>query len=188
MLSPAQLTAIEQQIQQYNEVISATAKAAGFPVVDAYAVFEDIIKNPITIEGVTIGTHYNQGAFSLDGVHPSDTGHAVFADAFIRAANQGYGLSIPLLSSAQIVQIFNADPFIDFGGKGVVKGRPFSGLLDTLGPFLGLSGGKGGPSSKVTAAEFMHQYYLATGQNPDRSFTSQDVISAVENTVGLHTH
>ena len=139
----------------------------------------------ITIEGITLTTHYNGGAFSLDGVHPSDTGHAIFANAFIAAANKAYGLSIPAISSSQIVQIFNADPFIDFGGNGVVAGRPFTGLLETLGPFLGISGGKSGPTSKPTAAGFMQQYYLAKGENPNRPFTRQDVINAVKDALGV---
>jgi GDSL-like Lipase/Acylhydrolase len=187
VLSPAQLTAIEQQVQVYNKVIADTANAAGFPVVDAYSVFESIIANPITIEGITINTHYNGGAFSLDGIHPSDTGYAIFANAFINAANKGYGLSIPLVSKTQFVQIFNADPYIDFGGNGVVAGRPYTGLLESLGPSLGLSGGQGGPTNTVTAAEFMRQYSLLKGQIPNPAFTSQDVIAAVEDMFG-HAH
>jgi lysophospholipase L1-like esterase len=184
VLTSSQLTTIQQQIKQYNQVIGETATAAGFPVVNAYAVLENFIENPITIEGITITTHYNGGAFSLDGVHPSDTGHAIFANAFIAAANKAYGLSIPAISSSQIVSIFNADPFIDFGGNGVVAGRPYTGLLETLGPFLGLSGGKSGPA-KPTAAGFMRQYYLAKGQNPNQAFSKQDVINAVKDMLGL---
>jgi phospholipase/lecithinase/hemolysin len=185
VLTPTQLTTIQKQIQEYNEVIQETANAAGFPVVDAYSILDGLITNPITIEGITIGTHYNGGAFSLDGVHPSDTGYAIFADAFISTANTAYGLSIPVISGSQLVGIFNADPFIDFGGNGIVAGRPFTGLLDTLGPFLGLSGGKSGPAAKPTAAGFMRQYYLAKGQNPNQAFTAQDVIAAVKDVVGV---
>jgi phospholipase/lecithinase/hemolysin len=185
VLTPAQLTAIQQQVQQYNEVIEETATAAGFPVVNAYAVFDDLIENPVTIEGITITTHYNGGAFSLDGVHPSDTGHAIFADVFIAAANKAYGLGIAPISDGELVQIFNADPFIDFGGNGIVPGRPFTGLLETLGPFLGLSGSKSGPTPAPTAAEFMRRYYSAKGQNPTQPFSNQDVINAVKDMLGL---
>jgi phospholipase/lecithinase/hemolysin len=188
VLTSAQITAIQQQIQQYNQVIGETAGAAGFPVVNAYAVLNNFIANPITIEGITITTHYNGGAFSLDGVHPSDTGHAIFANAFIAAANKAYGLSIPAISNSELVSIFNADPFIDFGGNGVVAGRPGTGLLETLGPFLGLSGGKAGPRAKATAAGFMRQYYLAKGQNPSQAFTKQDVINAVKEMLGLRNY
>jgi len=185
VLTPAQLTAIQQQVQQYNQVIEETAAAAGFPVVNAYAVFDELIENPITIEGITITTHYNGGAFSLDGVHPSDTGHAIFANVFIAAANTAYGLSIAPISNGELVQIFNADPFIDFGSNGVVAGRPFTGLLETLGPFLGLSGAKLGPRPTPSAGEFMRRYYAAKGLDPGRPFTSQDVINAVKDMLGL---
>lgn len=185
VLTAAQLTTIGDQIQQYNQVIADSAAAAGFPVVDAYAVFGNLISHPITIGGITITTRYNGGAFSLDGVHPSDTGYAVFANAFIRAADQAYGLGIPPLSNAQIVQIFKQDPFIDFAGNGVVAGRPFTGLLDTLGPFLGLSGGKAAAEARPTAAEFMRRYRVAKGLDPTRGFTRDEVIAAVKDVAGV---
>lgn len=188
VLTPPEIASIEQQIQTYNQVISDTAASAGFPVVDAYAILNDFITNPITIEGITIGTHYNQGAFSLDGVHPSDSGHAIFAEAFIATANKSYNLNIPQISKSALVGIFNADPFIDFGGTGVVPGRPFTGLLETLGPFLGLSGGPGhqtDPAVKTDPNVFMREYYRLKGQDPATPWTKQDVIDAVSDMLGL---
>jgi len=185
VLSPAQLTAIQQQIQQYNQVIQQTVAGAGFPVVDAYDLLDNLVENPITIGGITITNHYNGGAFSLDGVHPSDTGHAIFANAFIAAADKAYDQSFPQISPSGLVTILDADPFIDFGGNGIVAGRPFTGLLETLGPLLGLSGSKLEPSARPTAAEFMRQYDLATGRNPNQAYTKQDVINAVKEMLGL---
>jgi len=192
VLTPAQLTSIEQQIQTYNQVITHTASAAGFPVVDAYSILNNLILHPITIEGITITTHYNGGAFSLDGVHPSDTGHAIFANTFIAAANKSYGLNIPRITASQLVGIFNADPFIDFSGAGVVPGRPNTGLLESLGPLLGLPGGprrgaefRVNPAAPVDASVFMREYYRLKEQNPNRPWTSQDVVAAVADLFGL---
>lgn len=197
VLDPAGILRVRTLVQIYNGVIQKTANAAGFPVVDAYSILNGFIANPVTIEGITIGTHYNQGAFSLDGLHPSNFGYAVFANAFIAVANEKYGLGIPPISTAGLVDIFNNDPFIDFGGRGRVAGRPFTGLLDTLGPFLGLSGGRGhnanadaqpDPRSPVTAAAFMQRYFTAKGMNPSTPWTNQDVIHAVQEMFGLPAH
>ena len=194
VLDPAGVLRISNYVQTYNQVIEQTAAAAGFPVVDAYSILNAFISHPITIEGITINTHYNGGAFSLDGVHPSDFGHALFANAFIKAANQAYGLNIPVISHGGLLTIFNSDPFIDFGGRGRVPGRPFTGLLETLGPFLGLSGGPGPKgtarvqeiaSAPVNASTFMRRVYAARGMDPGTSWTNQDVINAINEMLGI---
>jgi hypothetical protein len=184
VLDASQLAAIRTQVQAYNAVIAAAGAAAGYPVVDAFSEFDNLAAHPITIDGVAITTHYNGGAFSLDGVHPSDTGYAVFANAFIRAANGAYGLGIPAISPAALAAIAAADPFVDFGGHGVVRGRPFTGLLESLAPFLGLSGGEGAPTATIGAAEFMRRYHAARGEDPSLPFTRADVVAAVRVLVG----
>ncbi len=184
ILTPTELTALQTQIQTYNQVIRTTAAAAGFPVVDASAIIDDLVSNPITIEGVTITTSFNGGGFSLDGVHPSDTGHAVFANAFIKAANAGYNLNIPVIPLSGLVTIFNNDPFVDFKGTGVVPGRPFTGLLETLAPFFGLSG-SGILAKPVSADAFMREYRQAKGVNQNTPWTKSDVIAAVTDMFGI---
>ena len=194
VLNAAELSALETQIQSYNAVIIQTAAANNFPVVDAYSILNSLITNPITIEGITIGTHFNQGGFSLDGVHPSDTGYALFANYFIQAANAAYGMNIPQISMSRLTTIFNADPFQDFGGAGVVAGRPYTGLLESLGPVLGLSGGPGYGGAKVSVMsparpadknEFMRVYNTVKGQSPTKTFTDDDVIRAVADLFGV---
>jgi hypothetical protein len=170
-------------------------------VVDAYSIVDSYQTNPVTIQGITISTHFNGGAFSLDGLHPSDTGYALFANAFIKASNAAYGSTIPVLSSAMEVAIFDADPFVDFNQNGVVPGRPNTGLLETLGPKLGLSGDTNDqppsaaksnakvastvkPTDKITAQEFMSAYFTATGRNPNTHWEKADVVNAVKEMLG----
>ena len=85
-------------------MIQETATAAGFPVLNAYELLDGIATTPLTIEGIPVGTGYNQGAFSLDGIHPSDTGYAFFAQAFITTANKAYALNIPLIPQTTLVR------------------------------------------------------------------------------------
>lgn len=196
VLSAGQITAIQQQIQEYNAVIKSTAANYGFPMVDAYSLLDAFAANPVTVEGITLSNHYNGGYFSLDGVHPSNFGHAVFANVFIAAANAAYGMNIPPIPGAALLSIFNNDPFVDFGGNGVVHGRPFTGLLETLGPFLGISGGPRHPTAtaatapahKLDAAEFMRQYRAAKGLNTSAPWTNADVARAVSDMLSLRVH
>ncbi len=190
VLSASQISRIQNQIQQYNQVISAAAAANGFPVVDAFSITDSYVTKPITIEGVTITNHYNGGAFSLDGIHPSDTGYAIFANAFIRTTNTAYSLTIPELTLNQEIAVFNADPFVDFNGNGIVPGRPMSGLLETLGPKLGVSGDThehGTPvnegsvnTGKVDIYDFMRTYFVAKGLNPNSAWQQEDAVNAVK--------
>ena len=179
ILTPQQLTHIQNRIHLFNAVIQKIADAEGFPVVDVQAIFDSLTANPVTLEGITIGQHFNQGEFSLDGVHPSDTGYAILANAFIKAADQAYALNIPPITSEGVVKIFNHDPFVDFNGNGVVPGRPDTGMLETLGPILGLSGDTTDPSAKVSAADFMRAYYSAKGLDPNTPWQNADVSAAV---------
>lgn len=191
ILSPSQITYIQQQVTAYNVVIAQAASAQGFPLVDARSILDGIQSSPITIEGVTINLGYNGGAFSLDGVHPSDTGYVMFANAFIKALNKTYNAGIPSISYLKEVSVFNADPFVDFNGNGVVPGRPGTGLLESLAPTLGLSGDKNEhgakgnleasrPTGHVDPAVFMRAYYEATGRNPETAWEPSDVARAIQ--------
>ncbi len=184
VFTPTGLATLQTQIQTYNQVIKTAAASAGFPVVDAYAIIDDFASNPITIEGVTLTNTFNGGAFSLDGVHPSDTGHALFANEFIKAANTAYNLNIPLISHGGLVSILNNDPFVDFSGTGVVPGRPFTGLLETLAPFFGLSG-SGSRAKPVSPDAFMREFRQAKGIDQNTPWTNADVIAAVSEMFGI---
>ena len=186
VLSATQISRIQNQIEQYNQIISTVAAANGFPVVDTFSIVDSFVTNPITIEGVTITNHYNGGAFSLDGIHPSDTGYSIFANAFLKTANSHYGSAIPPISLTAQIAIFNADPFVDFNGNGVVPGRPNTGLLETLGPSLGISGDTHEHGAGVAAAAksadpfaFMRAYYAYKGMNPNTGWQKADVERAV---------
>lgn len=188
VLSPAQITHIKNQVNLYNSAIAAIAAAAGFPVADVHAFQQNIVTNPITLEGYTITTNYNGGAFSLDGIHPSDIGYAFFADLFIKAYNKAYSQSVPTLSNAELTTILNNDPFIDWNGGGVVRGRPDTGLLESEGPVLGISGDAGNLPPAGNAAAFMQIYYAAKGMDPQTAWTNTDVINAVADMLHVRQH
>jgi len=140
VLDAGELDILNERVAAFNEIIAEQADRVGLPVVDANSLYASIVAQPPTIGGVTLTAAFLGGLFSLDGVHPSDTGHAIIANAFIEGLNAAYDLGIPLYSANQLAAIAAADPFVDHDGDGVVKGRFGFGLLETLGPLLGLSG------------------------------------------------
>src|SRR5215831_12726476 len=129
VLDPAEFATIQSRVATFNQIIKTTAANYGFAVADIGAIFQQLQQNPPVFHNVALTRRFNGGLLSLDGVHPSDIGHAIAANVFIQAANDKFGMHIPQLTQNQLTQIANADPFIDWGVDLVVPGRPFAGLL-----------------------------------------------------------
>jgi hypothetical protein len=92
----------------YNKAIATAATQTGAALADVNTVFvqgESASGEFLPITGKCCSLLYNGGFFSLDGLHPSDTGYAVIANVFIAAADQAYGAGIPPLSASQIAAI-----------------------------------------------------------------------------------
>jgi phospholipase/lecithinase/hemolysin len=190
VLDPTEIQTIHNAVVTFNGIIAAEAAEINVPVVDVYDLFNEYTTNPPVIGGVTLTPRFLGGVFSLDGVHPSDIGHALLANAFIGTIDEFYGLSVPTITTSALTAILDADPFIDFKGTLQVRGRPLNGLLETLGPHLGISGdfgnlpgaSRGAPSPGIDAAAgrlFMRQYFQAIGKDPNTPWTSADAVAAM---------
>ena len=191
VLDPTEIATIRDRLQTFNQIITSDATQAGMAVVDIYGTFISYLTNPPVFFGVPLTPHFNGGLLSLDGVHPSNTGHALAANGFIQAANQAFGTSIPPLTQDALNNIAAADPFIDWDGDLVVRGRPLAGLLETLGPFLGVSGdytdhpgaARVAPSARIDkrlGQQFMQQYWATKGLPPSTPWTKADAIAAMQ--------
>ena len=140
VLDPGEITAIRNRIAAFNQIIRATAVTEGLALADINAMFAALAAARPTVFGVQLTSRYLGGLFSLDGVHPSNLGHALIAGAYIAAINAKYGPVVSPFTSAEVTSLFMADPFIDKDRDGRVSGRPGAGLIETLGPLLGISG------------------------------------------------
>jgi hypothetical protein len=76
-------------------VISQQATAVGATLVDVNALFTKVANSGITINGYTGTTGFLGGVFSLDGIHPTNTGYAVVANTFIDTMNTTIATKIP---------------------------------------------------------------------------------------------
>jgi lysophospholipase L1-like esterase len=93
----------------YNTAIAAAAKQTGAALVDVNTAFTALGANPgTTVPGKCCTLQFGGGFFSLDGLHPSNTGYAVIANLFINQMNASYGTTIPLVN---VAQVYATDPF-----------------------------------------------------------------------------
>ena len=90
-------------------MISEQAAAHNAVLVDIRSLVDDLHANGITVGGVHLTTDYLGGLFSLDGIHPNNTGHALFANKFIETMNSQMGTGIPLVS---VEKVAKDDPLI----------------------------------------------------------------------------
>lgn len=130
--TPAELQTINDAITGYNNTIRSLAADPAHP----FAVAETPIQMPEITNGTlrVNGWRINNRIFvnnlgkprasimSTDGVHMSDIGNALCAQAYIRAINSYYGTNIPELTEAQLTAILNGDPFVDNDGDGRIEG------------------------------------------------------------------
>jgi len=107
ILDPGELNTANTAVDAYNAVISDLASSNGFALADMNARMNQIRANDFTggtnINGVVFTTTYVLGGlFSLDGVHPSNQGQAVMGNEFIKAINDKFGASIPLIDVSTV--------------------------------------------------------------------------------------
>jgi lysophospholipase L1-like esterase len=97
----------------YNKAIKAAARSTHAPLVDIKTLFDTIALdggipiNPPTCCSLAFGG----GILSWDGLHPSNTGYALVANAFIQTIDTAYHLNIPVFTPAQLLAISLSDPY-----------------------------------------------------------------------------
>ena len=98
VLDLGEINEIRNSTNAFNAKIRAAAQAKGLAVVEADALFNEIIRTG-RIDGVAVTTAFvSGGLFSLDGVHLTPKGYAIVANQFIKAINAKYGSQVPLIN------------------------------------------------------------------------------------------
>lgn len=100
VLDQQEASFIQGKVTVYNNIIKEEAGNRNIPVADMYA-FLNTLKNGGVFDGIAVNSAFiSGGAFSLDGIHPTDRGYAIVANEFIRTINEAYGASVPLVDVA----------------------------------------------------------------------------------------
>ncbi len=121
VLSAAEAVTVQAMVKSYNTVIAASAQSAGATLVDINSLFATTVANGITVNGIKGTSSFLGGVFSLDGIHPTNTGYAVVANAVIDTLNAAFKKSIP---DVNLVPIAAADPLFP----------PYPGHMSEPGP------------------------------------------------------
>ena len=98
----AKVAAIDAMTDAYNAAL--TAAMAPYPnlhVVD-FKGYVDAIKNGTTVDGERLTAEAWGGLVSLDGLHLTDTGYALYAQTFIDRINEVLGSHIPAVDVAAV--------------------------------------------------------------------------------------
>jgi hypothetical protein len=100
VIDKAERAKITETINAYNAVIKEIATAKKLAIVDV----DDFMMQfytPKMVNGAAISTAFITGnLFSLDGIHLTPLGNAITANAFIKAINQQYKASLPIVNIA----------------------------------------------------------------------------------------
>lgn len=102
VLDGGEVAAIRAAVEAFNAIIAAQAEAKGAALVDVHGVLEAARARGLVVGGQRLSTGFLGGLFSLDGIHPTNTGYAVIANGFIRALNTHFAAGIPPLSLRQV--------------------------------------------------------------------------------------
>jgi lysophospholipase L1-like esterase len=123
------LATIRADVTAYNATIAAEAKATGATLVDIWSLVNSLAANGVEVGGQRLTTNFGGGLFSLDGVHPTNTGYAIIANEFIKTMNQTIQAGIPPIS---VEQVSKTDPLLPSNSHGNQTGHVSVGMADGL--------------------------------------------------------
>jgi len=102
---------VRAKVSAFNDQIATaiadTERARGVTIapVDLFTALDQVGANGVDLNGdgvPDLTTRYLGGIFSLDGIHPTRTGNALVANAFIDAINARFGESVPHVNLARV--------------------------------------------------------------------------------------
>jgi len=123
------LAQIRSDVAGYNTVIEDEARLNHATLVDIYSLVNDLAAHGRVVGGQKLTTDFMGGFFSMDGVHPTNTGYAIIANEFIKTMNRSLQAGIPPVS---IEQVSKTDPLIPDSDHGKGPGHVSSGMADAL--------------------------------------------------------
>ena len=109
VLDAGEVATIRAATQQFNLIIALEALSRRAALVDVHGLFQCAAAHGIVVGDRRLTTDFLGGLFSLDAVHPTRTGYAVLANAFIQAIQLRFGTRIP---RADLVQVAAQDPLV----------------------------------------------------------------------------
>jgi hypothetical protein len=102
VLTSGEAITIRGAIDAYNSIIAAQAAQYDAVLVDVHDLFDQLDKQGHVVLGRRLTTAFFGGIFSLDGLHPTNTGNAIVANEIIKQMNRQLDANVSPLSIARI--------------------------------------------------------------------------------------
>jgi hypothetical protein len=109
VLTAPQVLETRAIVDAYNLIIAIDAFEHGAVLVDIHSLADQIRERGVEAGGHHLTNAFLGGLFSLDGIHPTNTGYAVIANEFITTLNRTRAASIPPVN---VNQVAKTDPLI----------------------------------------------------------------------------
>jgi hypothetical protein len=127
VLTPAEAAPIQERVAALNQLIADLARRPNVHLVDVNGTLERLVAGEITVAGNNLTRTWGGGAFSLDGIHLSNTGYALVANRHVAALNAAMpDLAVPELD---LSMVWENDPYRDRDGDGYVYGPEFPPVI-----------------------------------------------------------
>jgi phospholipase/lecithinase/hemolysin len=118
VLTSAEVAVIRARVDSFNAIIAEQAAAHGAALVDIHSLVETLSDRGYVVGGQRLTTDFLGGLFSLDAVHPTNTGYAIIANEFIKTLDTQTAAGIPPVN---VREIQRNDPLV----LGVIGHPPF---------------------------------------------------------------
>ena len=112
VLDASEVADVRGATQAFNAIIAHHALLNGAALVDIHALVNYIDVKGLVVGGQRLTTGFLGGLFSLDGIHPSNTGYAWIANEFIEILNRGFAAAVAKISLRQVQKL---DPLVPPG-------------------------------------------------------------------------
>jgi lysophospholipase L1-like esterase len=136
VLDVAEQAQIRATVDGFNAVIAAEAKKHGAALVDEHTSFERNADRGVEIRGQRLTVAFLGGLFSLDGVHPTNTGYALTANDVIKTMNRFFDADVEPVS---VEDVERADPLVPprvhdrDGAMGHIDAKTFESIRHMMG-------------------------------------------------------
>jgi len=103
VLDATEVSLIQNAVDRFNEIIREQAGANHAAVVDVHHLLEVARKRGLDVGDHRLTTTFLGGLFSLDGIHPTNTGYAILANEFIETLNRRFDAGIPAVDEQAVL-------------------------------------------------------------------------------------
>lgn len=102
VLDAMEVVTIQAATEEFNAFIAEQASASGAALVDIAGLLGSLASDGYVAHGQRLTVDFLGGIFSLDGVHPTNTGYAIVANEFIHVLNTQFAAGVPPVAVAQV--------------------------------------------------------------------------------------